>query len=29
MKKFLGLHAPQPPNPLLAGAFFRAGEIEA
>lgn len=29
MKKFLGLHASQPPNPLLAGAFFRAGEIEA
>ena len=29
MKKFLWLHASQPPNPLLAGAFFRAGEIEA
>jgi ATP-dependent DNA helicase RecG len=29
MEKFLGLHASQPPNPLLAGAFFRAGEIEA
>ncbi|MEI6338780.1 MAG: ATP-binding protein [Verrucomicrobiota bacterium] len=29
LKKFLGPHASQPHNPLLAGAFFRAGEIEA
>jgi hypothetical protein len=29
MKKLLGPHSSQPYNPLVANAFFRAGEIEA